>query len=404
MHIIYLNFSVMFSRTTNATQVFNACAGLAKIPGVRLTLITPRSAKKKPGAKLQGDEKAVEGFEGDVWAFYGLDPCFEIRFVPDPSWLRKRSHLQKYRIVGGLYALFRECLRQREDFVIYSRALKSSRMLDGLMRLLAPRHYRGFFCELHDLPGHLGYLKHVRGALTNSETLRQDVLKNTPAIRPDRILTARNGVAHSGVALDGAAGHEDRAALRKGLGLPPEGRLIVYTGRVRAEKGAGVLIEAFARLRDRPNARLLLVGKVYDDLQERLSEAQRPPGAEFSGFVPPAEVRHYQRCADVLVLPSTRELSYDRYTMPLKLFEYMAAGRPVVASRLEGICEVIQHRRNGLLVEPSDPEALAEALRELLDNPELGRALAAQAKEDVQQYTWEARAQRVAGFIQETLA
>ncbi len=398
MHIIYLNFSVVLSRTTNATQVINACAGLAKIPGIRLTLITPK-ATEKAAKDSQGDEETVDNFRGDVWEFYGLEPCFRIRFVENPPWLRNRTQLRYYRILGGLYALFSECARQREDFIIYSRALKSSRLLHYLMRFLAPTHYRGFFCELHDLPNHLDYLKYVRGALTNSEALRQDVLKNTTVIRSDRTRTARNGVA-----LNGVAGHEDRTTLRKRLGLPSECRLIVYTGRLKAEKGVDVLIRAFTRLDLRTDTRLLLIGKLYDDLRKRLPEPQHLSGVEFLGFMPPAEVHQYQRCADILVLPSTRELSYDRYTMPLKMFEYMAAGRPVIASRLEGICEVIRHRHNGLLVEPSNPEQLAEALRELLDNPELRRSLAAKAQEDVLQYTWEARAQRVVSFIQEALA
>jgi glycosyltransferase involved in cell wall biosynthesis len=341
----------------------------------------------------------VDGFRGNVWEFYGLKPIFRIRFVEDPSWLHNRSLLKRYRIPGVLFALFSECARQREDFIIYSRTLKSSKLIHYLMRFLAPRHYRGFFCELHDLPDHLDYLKHVRGALTNSETLRQDVLKNTTAIHSDRIRTARNGVA-----LNGVNGHEDGVTLRKRLGLPLECKLIVYTGRLRTAKGVDVLIDAFTRLGNRTDVRLLLLGKLYDDLRKRLPEPQHLSGVEFMDFVPPAEVHQYQRCADVLVLPSTRDLAYDRYTMPLKMFEYMAAGRPVVASRLEGISEVIQHRRNGLLVEPSNPEQLAEALRELLDNPELRRSLATKAKEDVLQYTWEARAQRVVTFIQEALA
>lgn len=398
MHIIYLNFSVVLSRTTNATQVINACAGIARIPGVRLTLITPR-ADRTNGNASQGDEDTVNGFQGDVWEFYGLEPCFEIRYVEQPAWLRSQFLWKRYRILAGLYTLISECRRQQDDFIVYSRALKASKLLHSLVSTLAPRHYRGFFCELHDLPDELDYLRHVRGALTNSETLRQDVLKKSNVIRSDRIRTARNGVT-----LNGVNGHEDRTALRKSLGLPIDCKLIVYTGRLRAAKGVDVLIEAFTRLKHRDNVRLLLLGKLYDDLRKKLPDPQHLSGIEFLDFVPPGEVHKYQRCADILVLPSTRALSYDRYTMPLKMFEYMAAGRPVIASRLEGICEVIQHRQNGLLVEPSDAEQLAEAMRELLDNPEMAESLASKAREDVLQYTWEARAKNVVQFIQETLA
>jgi glycosyltransferase involved in cell wall biosynthesis len=83
------------------------------------------------------------------------------------------------------------------------------------------------------------------------------------------------------------------------------------------------------------------------------------------------------------------------YTSPLKLFEYMAAGAPIVATELPAIREVIQHGDNGWLVAPDNPSELAAGIRHLLENRQLGSAMAAKAARDAQSYTWEKRAARI---------
>ena len=102
-----------------------------------------------------------------------------------------------------------------------------------------------------------------------------------------------------------------------------------------------------------------------------------------------------------LLLPLPDEPVARLFTSPLKLFDYMAAGVPIVASDLPALREVLQHERNVLLARPGDPDSFAEAVRRLLGEPELARRLGQQAREDVRQYGWDARAAALLDFIGE---
>ena len=115
----------------------------------------------------------------------------------------------------------------------------------------------------------------------------------------------------------------------------------------------------------------------------------------FTGWLPPPSVAAELARAHVLVLPNTRTLISDRYTSPLKLFEYLAAGRPIVASDLHAIREVLRDQDNALLVEPDSPSALATAVRRLTSEPALARRLAAKAFDDAAYYGWATRAERI---------
>ena len=82
----------------------------------------------------------------------------------------------------------------------------------------------------------------------------------------------------------------------------------------------------------------------------------------FTGFVPPSDIPLYLAAADMLVMPTTPDLAYAAYTSPLKLFEYMASGRPIVASGLASVREVLDDGGNAVLYEANSAEGLAEAV------------------------------------------
>jgi len=92
------------------------------------------------------------------------------------------------------------------------------------------------------------------------------------------------------------------------------------------------------------------------------------------------------------------------FTSPLKLFEYMAAGRAIVASDLPAIREVLQHEKNALLVPPGDSEMLARSIQRLAEDRNLAMRLARQALVDVTDYTWERRASRLEVLFNEVCA
>ncbi len=172
------------------------------------------------------------------------------------------------------------------------------------------------------------------------------------------------------------------------------GRTVVYVGQLYPWKGVDVLVRAMARL---PGARARVVGG--GEGLERLRALARDTGCaervEFTGQVPAARVRALLAEAGVAVLPGSRTWLGGRFTSPLKLFEYMAAGVPIVAGDVPAVREVLADGETAVLVPAGDPQALAAGIQRILDDPALGRRLRAAALELVRRYGWDARARRV---------
>jgi glycosyltransferase involved in cell wall biosynthesis len=116
---------------------------------------------------------------------------------------------------------------------------------------------------------------------------------------------------------------------------------------------------------------------------------------QFTGLVPPAQVAGLLRAADVLVLPNPASAISTRFTSPLKLFEYMAAGRPIVATDLPALREVLRDGETAVLVTPGDAAALAAGIERVITDAQLAGRLASAARAAVDDYTWDRRAERL---------
>jgi glycosyltransferase involved in cell wall biosynthesis len=192
----------------------------------------------------------------------------------------------------------------------------------------------------------------------------------------------------------------DRATLDGGErteSSPPSGLVVGYAGHLYPWKGVDVLVRALAL---EPRARGLIIGgHPAEGDRARLEALARELGiadrVEFAGLVRPAEVARHLGRATVLVVPNTASAISDRYTSPLKLFEYLGMRRPIVASDLPALREVLMHEQTALLVKPGDPGALARALGRLADDPALAARLADQAAALAPAFTWSARAARL---------
>jgi len=169
-----------------------------------------------------------------------------------------------------------------------------------------------------------------------------------------------------------------RKSRRESLGLPQAAFVIGAIGRLAPVKGQTTLIEAFASLRHAlPGARLVLVGDGpdRDTLTKQVEALGLAPAVLFAGHV--GDAAPFYAAVDVLAVPSRNE------GMGRVIIEAMAAGVPVVASRVGGIPDLVTDGETGLLVPPSDPELLRLALLTLANQPELGRTLAAAAQQRV---------------------
>lgn len=176
---------------------------------------------------------------------------------------------------------------------------------------------------------------------------------------------------------------------------------VYYVGQLYPWKGVDVLVEA---MRSVTGAELVIVGGLppepdLDRLKRLAASLSLEERVRFRGFVPPPELPEERRKADVFVIPLLDSTTARLFTSPLKLFEAMASGRPVVASDLPSIREVLTHEKNALLVPPGDPRALAAAIDRLLRDRELSRRLAARAFEDAKGYSWDRRAEAISSFL-----
>jgi glycosyltransferase involved in cell wall biosynthesis len=176
---------------------------------------------------------------------------------------------------------------------------------------------------------------------------------------------------------------EEKASLRRRLGLAGTGELVVFTGRLLRGKGVEVLLEAFEKVSDlRRDSRLVVVGdgggqplSVEHVLRERAAGGVLATRVTFTGRVD--NVEDYLRAADVFAFPSFFE------AMPLSVLEAAACGLACVASAVGGIVDVIDDGRSGVLLAPGDTESLAKALASLLEDAERRKALGAAARERV---------------------
>jgi glycosyltransferase involved in cell wall biosynthesis len=156
--------------------------------------------------------------------------------------------------------------------------------------------------------------------------------------------------------------------------------LLVFVGRLVEEKGVGDLLHALARLQGEGcPAQVMLLGEGQERARfEALAVELGVAGAaHFLGWVAPDDVPTYLAAADLFIAPSHTE------GQGLGAVEAMMAGTPVVASRVGGMVEVISHRQTGLLVDERSPDALAAAVRELIEDRTLAESFARAAREDV---------------------
>jgi glycosyltransferase involved in cell wall biosynthesis len=178
--------------------------------------------------------------------------------------------------------------------------------------------------------------------------------------------------------------------------------IVAYAGNLYPWKGVEILLRALPHL---PDVRGLVIGghPLEPDLGRMKALAAGLGLGErvkFTGQVAPPEVAALLAGADVLVLPNTATAISTTYTSPLKMFEYLATGRPIVASDLPALAEVLRDGANALLVPAGDSVALAGGIRRALDDPDLAASLGRGAYETAAAYSWERRAERLEAVIE----
>jgi len=376
----------------NGVQIVKTAGALARA-GVQVTLLV-RQTDPRPTA--------------EILALYGLraEPELTVRRLP----VRHRPGAFAISRASFLARTIVAAVSTRERAAVYTRDLQLADLLLRLGRVAPVVVYEAHAVE--------SLMYEERGRLYGTGERPSPRKRRRLADREGRVwrraagfVTTTAGIRDSFVE---AHGPRDRVRVIPNGCDVPESRTfqgirldgvprIVYAGQLYPWKGVDVLVEAMTRL---PSARLVILGGIEGEADtDRIRALVAARGlfsrTEMLGTVPQAQVAKELEAASVVAVPFLRSGMTERHTSPIKAFEAMAAGRPIVASDLPSSREFLRHEENALLVPPGDPDLLAAALRRLLDGPGLAARLAHAAFDEAPQFSWDARGERVRELLEE---
>lgn len=226
------------------------------------------------------------------------------------------------------------------------------------------------------------------------------LLSSVCGVNPDKILVAYGGVD---ARLFIEKSKIEKTTYRKKLALPPDSFLVGYVGIFRSvgmEKGLDTMIKALPYLDE--NMQMVFVGGSKQYIDEYRTLAEEKGVEQRCIFVekqkPFDKVVEYMLAMDVLVIPYPDKHHFREYGFPMKVWEYMSAGRPILYSNLEIIREVLEER--GTFFQPDNAADFAKAVLSMYQDKETIERIATQNPKDVQAYTWDARAAHILDFIQ----
>jgi glycosyltransferase involved in cell wall biosynthesis len=234
------------------------------------------------------------------------------------------------------------------------------------------------------------------GLVTHSEYARQAFLAD--GLPPDRVTTIHNGfdAAHF-------AEHVAAPTARAQLGLPQRPTL-VYAGRIAPLKRIELLLDAAEAL---PELQLVLVGEAGSaEARAYVERGRSLPNVSFPGYRTGRELALALLAGDALIIPPSRAPleQHGRTVLPIKVFQYLAAGRPIVTGEVPDTAELLRQDETAVRVAPDDVAALVAALRALLADAPRRERLGAAARALSADLTWDARGRRLAAWMRERLA
>lgn len=324
-------------------------------------------------------------FAEDIWTYYGVDQSFRIR------------RLLNMRV--DLNALISPYLTRRGHAdVVISRSIKAA---VRLINLGVPTVYEGhdflrdqsnssfsMLIQQKASPSFLGLVA-ISHSLANAYW--------EAGFPTEKMLVAHDGVNVKRFQIDRSLEH-----IRRKLGIAEGKTVVFYSGHLYARRGIEEILASAVAL---PHLEFYFLGGHDKDVKWRQQQAVDASltNVHFLGFVRNNQVPLYLAAADILLMPYSEEIATTCMS-PLKMFEYMAAGKGIVASDLPHIREVLCDYDNAILATPDDANALISAIKRLAEDTELRQKLGAKALQDVAQYDWNARAHNILDFMDRQLS
>ncbi|HOY55890.1 MAG TPA: glycosyltransferase family 4 protein [bacterium] len=376
MKIIYITNARIPTEKAHGLQIIKTCEALANL-GVAVELIAPTRKNY---------------IMEDVFSFYHVKNNFKITYFKSFDFFRW------HQIIGHLSFIlnsltFLLTLRKNKlpnDSVVYTRQPE-------IAWLMLRRGYKVFF-EAHRWPESKNklfkfLLKNIAGVIGNSQGTVSEFTKRGWK----NVLVAQNGVD-----LDDFNVSKTKTELREIFSLPVTKKIVLYLGHFYDWKGVDSIIATAEKMIADTEIFFVLAGGTTADINQyqKIINDKNLTNVLLLGFQKHQHVPPLLKSADILLLPNIPISEESKYqTSPIKMFEYMATGVPIIASDLPSIKEIL-NEHNALLVPPSNINKLAPAIKHLLQNQDLAVKISTQALTDVKQYSWQKRAEKILKFAQ----
>ncbi|MFA6307038.1 MAG: glycosyltransferase [Patescibacteria group bacterium] len=384
MKIIYIANSRIPTERAHGYQITKMCEQFA-VAGAEVELLAPTK------------ENSIKQ---DLFDFYGLERNFKFSLINLPDFLLYEKFLGRFSMYLQwlFFTVKMFFIKIDKDSLVYTRD-RGAAWVFGL---------RGFkTCyESHNWPIKqeklvFFLLKRVNYIVATNSFIKNEFIKKS--FNQEKILVAPNGIDMDIFAVKTAKDEAIKQLNLENLAGAKDKKILLYTGSFRTsgfEKGIIDILKALKILNDK-NIVFLAVGGNDKDIEYYKNIASEFNIIEQTYFFErqtQKELALFQRASDLLLMPFPKTAYYEFFMAPLKMFEYLAAGRPIIASDLPSIKEILNDK-NCLFCRPGDSEDLAEKIKQALNDPVLSVKLSGQAVSDAEQYGWDKRAKNILEFI-----
>lgn len=335
--------------------------------------------------------------QNDPFDFYDVPKNFTIKFLPSLDLFNFEKQIGKVAFFIQFFTFFFSAFLKilfSERKVIYTR--------NHQFAYLSFFGKKVFF-ECHSLPRKTRLFvflcKRMKGVVVVTKQIKKKMIEL--GISESKIMIAPDAVDLK--IFDIKVSQEEA---QKKLNLPRDKKLLIYTGKFKTmnmDKGISDILKALAGLDD--SFVFLAVGGSKDDVSFYINKAKQS-GVEkkciFLGHKKQKELAIYQKAADVLLMPFPGNEHFAFYMSPIKMFEYMASKRPIIASDLPSIRDVL-NEQNSFLCLPDKSKDLAEKIEFVIKQESVAKEKFQNAYSAVKEYTWQKRAKRIINFIKKYL-
>ncbi len=328
------------------------------------------------------------------YKYFGVKNNFKIVYVPTIDFFGVRflssvAFFISNFIFGVCSVAYLFFVADKKD-VIYSN--------ENIPLFIASFFFKNSFYEMHDFPRTSVYpfykklLAKVKGVIIHNHWKLEKAIREL-LISQEKVLCEPNAVSVE--QFDIPLSKEEA---RQKLGLAVEGRIVVYTGNLYGWKGVGTLLGSVTLLSK--DIRFYFIGGSVSDVSVFKDKYKGLENCFFAGFKQHEEIPFWQKAADVLVIPNTAKEDISKYyTSPMKLFEYMASSRPIVASKIPSIEEIVGEDEVYFFT-PDDESSLARTIEMALLKDGNSDRKVDLAMLKVKSHTWRGRRDRILKFIE----